>query len=580
MGSLEETAFETIRIERPTDGIVVATLNRPERLNAMTVRMFEELEDLALAVDSDLDARALIITGAGDRAFCAGYDLDDAEELSSLSPMGMLVRQERAARALATVRSIRIPVIAAINGTAAGGGMSLVLVADIRLATPSAKFNAAFVRIGLSAGDMGSSWLLPRIVGPGRSADIAFTARFVGAEEAEEIGLVNRIVPADSLLAEAIAMAELIRANPAGGIQLSKRSLQANMEVSSYPAALELENRGQVVLTRDEEIDIPAALEALRREYADALEHTGAPVPGPAVAGPAVAGPAVSRPVTTDRTNSGEGGFMLQFEPPKLETLTLEPLEGGSVLLTVNRPTRMNSLTVKMFEEFNTVAYALRDTDARALILTGSGDRAFCAGFDLDEIGVIATMGVREFLRFQEVAAGGFAAIRGLPFPVIAAIHGAASGGGLALALAADIRLVAPTAKFNAPFVRLGLSIGDLGTSWQLTRLVGPGRAAEIAYTVRTVEAEEAVRIGLANRLVPSETLLEEAFTVARQIASNSPAGIRMSKRALQHNLENASFAAALELENRGQALLTRGEDMTEALTAFKARRPPRFTGQ
>ncbi|WP_445548344.1 MULTISPECIES: enoyl-CoA hydratase/isomerase family protein [unclassified Frankia] len=271
---------------------------------------------------------------------------------------------------------------------------------------------------------------------------------------------------------------------------------------------------------------------------------------------------------------------MLQFEPPKLETLTLEPLAGGSVLLTVNRPHRMNSLTVKMFEEFNTVAHALRDTDARALILTGAGGRAFCAGFDLDEIGVIATMGVREFLRFQEIAAGGFAAIRALPFPVVAAIHGAASGGGLALALAADIRLVAPTAKFNAPFVRLGLSIGDLGTSWQLTRLVGPGRAAEIAYTVRTVEAEEAVRIGLANRLVPSETLLEEAFTVAKQIAGNSPAGIRMSKRALQHNQENASFAAALELENRGQALLTRGEDMTEALTAFKARRPPRFTGR
>ncbi|SBW22783.1 enoyl-CoA hydratase/isomerase [Candidatus Protofrankia californiensis] len=573
MRSTGEMVFETIRLERPTDGIVVATLNRPERLNAMTVLMFQELEEMALAVDGDDDVRVLIITGAG-RAFCAGYDLDDAEELSSLSPMDMLKRQERAARALATIRSIRIPVIAAINGTAAGGGLSLTLVADIRLAAPSARFNAAFVRIGLSAGDMGASWLLPRIVGPSRVAEIGFTGRFVEAEEAEHIGLVNKIVSAGTLLAEAVAMAELIRANSPGGVQLSKRALQANMEVPSYTAALELENRGQVVLTRDE--DIPEVLDAFKREHTDIPgytsipEHTGIPVPGSPVPGP----------VTTDRTNSGEGGFMLQFEPPKLETLTLEPLEGGNVLLTVNRPTRMNSLTVKMFEEFNTVAYALRDTDARALILTGAGDRAFCAGFDLDEIGVIGTMGVREFLRFQEMAAGGFAAIRSLPFPVIAAIHGAASGGGLALALAADIRLVAPTAKFNAPFVRLGLSIGDLGTSWQLTRLVGPGRAAEIAYTVRTVEAEEAVRIGLANRLVPSETLLEEALAMAKQIAGNSPAGIRMSKRALQYNLENASFAAALELENRGQALLTRGEDMTEALAAFKARRPPQFTGK
>ncbi|SBW22750.1 enoyl-CoA hydratase/isomerase [Candidatus Protofrankia californiensis] len=475
--------------------------------------------------------------------------------------MGMLKRQEDAARALATIRSIRIPVIAAVNGTAAGGGMSLALIADIRLAAPSARFNAAFVRIGLSAGDMGASWLLPRVIGPGLVAEIVYTGRFVEADEAERIGLVNKISPAETLLADAVAMAELIRANSPGGVQLSKRALHANMEVASYAAALELENRGQALLTRDE--DIPEVLDAFKQKHTDIPRNID--IPGP---------------VTTDRINSREGGSMFQFEPPKLETLTLEPLEGGSVLLTINRPARMNSMTVKMFEEFNTVAYALRDGNARALIVTGAGDRAFCAGFDLDEIGVIATMGVREFLRFQELAAGGLAAIRGLPFPVIAAIHGAASGGGLALALAADIRLVAPTAKFNAPFVRLGLSVGDLGASWQLTRLVGPGRAAEIVYTVRTVEAEEAVRIGLANRLVPSETLLEEALVMAKQISSNSPGGIRMSKRALQHNQEITSFAAALELENRGQALLTRGEDMAEALAAFRARRAPQFTGQ
>ncbi|MBH0118757.1 enoyl-CoA hydratase/isomerase family protein [Rhodococcus sp. CX] len=267
------------------------------------------------------------------------------------------------------------------------------------------------------------------------------------------------------------------------------------------------------------------------------------------------------------------------YEPPRLETLTLEVLEGKIAVLTINRPDRMNSMVVKMFEEFNTAAYALRDTDARALILRGAGDRAFCAGFDLDEIGVITEMGVREFLKFQETATGGLAALRHLPFPVIAAIHGAASGGGMSLALTADIRLVAPTAKFNAAFVKVGLSVGELGTSWQLTRLVGPGRAAEIAYTARFVGAEEAVRIGLANRVVPSENLFDEAIALAETIATNSPGGIRMSKRALQRNQEVTSYAAALELENRGQALLTRGEDMPEALAAFKEKRAPRFTG-
>ncbi|MGI6877104.1 enoyl-CoA hydratase/isomerase family protein, partial [Amycolatopsis sp. 3B14] len=136
------------------------------------------------------------------------------------------------------------------------------------------------------------------------------------------------------------------------------------------------------------------------------------------------------------------------------------------------------------------------------------------------------------------------------------------------------------TAKFSAAFVKVGLSAGELGTSWQLTRLVGPGRAAEIAYTARVVAAEEAERIGLVNRVVPSESLLDEALATARQIAGNSPGGVRMSKRALQRNQEVASYGAALELENRGQALLTRCDDMTEALAAFKDKRAPQFTGR
>jgi enoyl-CoA hydratase/carnithine racemase len=263
-----------------------------------------------------------------------------------------------------------------------------------------------------------------------------------------------------------------------------------------------------------------------------------------------------------------------------LETLTLELLEPGIAVLRMNRPDRMNSQTVTMFHEYGTAARALRDSGIRALIVAGTGERAFCAGFDLDEIDVITRMGVREFLKFQEAATGGIQAIRHLPCPVIAAVHGPATGGGFALALSADIRLVAPTAKFSAAFVRVGLSIGELGSSYNLTRLVGPGRAAEIGFTGRLVDAEEAVRIGLANHLYPAATLFDEAVAMARTIAANSPGGVRMSKRAIQRNQEITSYAAALELENRGQALLTRSEDMPEALAAFKYKRAPRFTGR
>lgn len=267
-------------------------------------------------------------------------------------------------------------------------------------------------------------------------------------------------------------------------------------------------------------------------------------------------------------------------ETVELETLRVEMRADGIAVLTINRPDRANSQTATMFAEHNTAAYALRDSGARALVITGAGDRAFCAGFDLAEIDVITQMGVREFLAFQEIATGGLAALHHLPFPVIAAVHGPATGGGFATALAADIRLAAPTAKFSCAFVKVGLSVGELGTSWLLTRLIGPGRAAEMAYTARIVEAAEAERIGLVNRVVPSEKLLDEAFALAGTISANSPGGIRLSKRALQRNQEIASYASALELENRGQALLTRTADMPEALAAFRERRPARFTGR
>jgi enoyl-CoA hydratase/carnithine racemase len=269
---------------------------------------------------------------------------------------------------------------------------------------------------------------------------------------------------------------------------------------------------------------------------------------------------------------------MFPVQTLDLKTMTLELPEPGIAVLTLNRPDRLNAMTMPMFEELMAVPLALKsDLDLRALILTGAG-RGFCAGYDLDQVHEITELGIREFLRFQELATGGLAALRGLPFPVIAAVNGAAAGGGLALALSADIRLASPTARFNAAFVKIGLSCGELGSSWTLTRLVGPGRAAEIAYTGRFVEAGEAERIGLVNQVVPADDLMDEALAMARRIAANSPGGVQLSKRALQANLEIGSYAAALELENRGQALLTRGDDMPEALAAFKERRQPQFS--
>ena len=262
MKSLDK-AYETLILEQLSPGVVVVMLNRPERSNAMTNTMFGELEDMALALNEEDDCRVVILTGAG-KAFCAGYDLADADELAGLGALGMLDQQERAARALLSVRSMRVPVIAAVNGAAAGGGLALALAADIRLAAPEAKFNAAFVRIGLSAGDLGTSWLLTRLIGPAATSEICFTGRLVDAGEAVRLGLVNQVSEPGALLDQAHRLAAAIVSNSPGGVQLSKRALQANLEISSYAAALELENRGQALLTRS--ADMPEALAAFKEK--------------------------------------------------------------------------------------------------------------------------------------------------------------------------------------------------------------------------------------------------------------------------------------------------------------------------
>jgi enoyl-CoA hydratase/carnithine racemase len=262
MKSLDK-AYETLMLEQPSPGVVVVTLNRPERSNAMTNTMFCELEDMALALGGEDDCRVVILTGAG-KAFCAGYDLADADDLPGLGALGMLDQQERAARALLSVRSMRVPVIAAVNGAAAGGGLALALAADIRLAAPEAKFNAAFVRIGLSAGDLGTSWLLTRLIGPAATSEICFTGRMVDAEEAVRFGIVNQVSEPGAVLDQARRLAAAIVSNSPGGVQLSKRALQANLEISSYAAALELENRGQALLTRS--ADMPEALAAFKEK--------------------------------------------------------------------------------------------------------------------------------------------------------------------------------------------------------------------------------------------------------------------------------------------------------------------------
>lgn len=255
--------YTTLKIDRPHPEIVVASLNRPERLNAITPVMFDEFAALQRDIESDTVARVLVLTGEG-RAFSAGLDLDDAEKLPRMAVAQLLAGQDSWAASVAGFRRMTKPVIAAVNGAAAGAGMGLALAADIRLASTSARFNAAFVRIGLSGGDVGTSWALPRLVGLGRAYEILLTGRFVEAEEALRIGLVSVTVDPDHLLDRAMETAGTILENSPIGMALTKQVVQNNVDAPSLEAALVLENRNQVLATRTD--DMVEALAAFREK--------------------------------------------------------------------------------------------------------------------------------------------------------------------------------------------------------------------------------------------------------------------------------------------------------------------------
>jgi enoyl-CoA hydratase len=249
-------------------------------------------------------------------------------------------------------------------------------------------------------------------------------------------------------------------------------------------------------------------------------------------------------------------------------------------LVTLNRPERLNALKLEELPELGALWTELdEDPEVRVVILTGQG-RGFCSGLDLSAAGQLPVMPLPANLTNMDRWASAVLGMRSMSKPVIAAVNGPAAGAGFALALAADVRLAGPAARFSAAFVRIGLSGGDVGMSWMLPRVVGLGHAAEILLTGRSVDAEEAARIGLVNRVVPADELIACSLELAADIARNSPFGIRLTKQVLQRNVDAVSLPAAIEAENGLQVLAAHTEDMAEALAAFVDKRPARFSGR
>ncbi|MCU1457757.1 MAG: putative enoyl-CoA hydratase/isomerase [Actinomycetia bacterium] len=241
---------DAVRVSYPRDDVALVTLNRPRRLNAMNQALIEGVYAACDEIDAQPMLRAAIITGAG-RGFCAGADLGGYGDVAHTRDVGHVQRtfavQQRITGLIPRLQGLKVPVIAAVNGPAAGGGFALVLGSDIRIAAASASFNVAFVRIGISACDIGTSWLLPRIVGAARAHELMLTGRIFDSAEAERIGLVTSVVPDAGLLDAALAKADQIRANSPFGVFMTKEVMWSALEIGSYQAAVDLENRTQVL---------------------------------------------------------------------------------------------------------------------------------------------------------------------------------------------------------------------------------------------------------------------------------------------------------------------------------------------
>jgi 2-(1,2-epoxy-1,2-dihydrophenyl)acetyl-CoA isomerase len=264
---------------------------------------------------------------------------------------------------------------------------------------------------------------------------------------------------------------------------------------------------------------------------------------------------------------------------PAFTDIIYEKRDDGVAVITLNRPQQMNALGGQLVPEFIAACgLAQEDDDVRAVVVTGAG-RGFCAGADLSAGGP----GAGEGNRAARLDRMGFPAqfqlaLARLDKPVIGAINGVAAGAGLGVALALDVRIAADTARFTTVFIKRGLA-PDFATSYYLPRLIGLARSYELFYTGRFVDAQEALSLGIVNKIVPAASLMDETLAFAAEIAAGPPMAMTFTRRALQRSFES-TLEEALRFEWTQQLECLRSEDAREGIRAWQEKRAPRFTGR
>jgi len=262
-------------VSRPHPAVAVVTLNRPERMNAMAFDVMIPFRDALREIGSDNGVRVVVITGAG-RGFCSGADHENPGTMPNMDDLTMptiaLRSMEMLDDVISTIRRLHQPVIAAVNGAAIGGGFCLALAADIRIAADDAYFRAAGINNGLTAAELGLSFLLPRAVGQSRAAEIMLTGRDVDAAEADRIGLVSEVVAGPELLPACFELADRINGWSRAGVELTKRALWNSLDAGSLQSHMDAEGTAQLfvrITTRNFEEAVAARKEGRAPDFKD-----------------------------------------------------------------------------------------------------------------------------------------------------------------------------------------------------------------------------------------------------------------------------------------------------------------------
>lgn len=275
------------------------------------------------------------------------------------------------------------------------------------------------------------------------------------------------------------------------------------------------------------------------------------------------------------------------------ETIKFELKENGIGILTLNRPEKLNAISFQMEEELHNILDELStNLDCRVIILKAEG-RVFSAGTDINEGLILNSKKIPEgYEKFYYLDVAEplkrkiyhqwritklIMKLREIPKPIIALIQGSAAGGGLGFLLASDIRIAAPDAKFIVASINIGLTGADTGSSYFLPRLIGMSKAAEIMYTGKSVDADEALKIGLISRIVANENLLESGIELAEEMLTKSPLGLRLTKKAINLSLDSPSLNTIIQFENSSIVLAFSSKDVREASAAFFGKKKPSY---